>query len=259
MDYLYRYIGFDMLVNMIQKSALTFVLPEVWPDPAELSNYTSYVLESSTYVEAALFYSIKNKVYAQCWSKLAESDAMWRIYSYDNKALRIKVARESLEALENVDVVDVAYSDNPTEVMEKLTRDQRFLAAWSIKRTAFAHEQEVRLISSYKFKDEQDASAHVKAFLVAHDKEWKDRFKALDSFGDTVEIAVDRIATILNAGARVPTKTIPFGNVSDFIKGVLVHPLAPQWYVDTIQRYCDENNIRFEGQSTLYKPITAIS
>ena len=31
-QYLYRYISFETFVGMVQKQALTFVLPKVWDD-----------------------------------------------------------------------------------------------------------------------------------------------------------------------------------------------------------------------------------
>ena len=36
--------------------------------------------------------------YAQCWSKHRETDAMWRCYSYGNRAIKIKTSDEKLLA-----------------------------------------------------------------------------------------------------------------------------------------------------------------
>lgn len=42
------------------------------------------------------------------------------------------------------------------------------------------------------------------------------------------------------------------GNIKEYIKGVMVHPLAPQWYVTIVEDICKMKNIRFEGQSDIY-------
>lgn len=38
----------------------------------------------------------------------------------------------------------------------------------------------------------------------------------------------------------------------DLIKGGFVNPLAPEWYVKTVEAFCNNNNIPFEGRSILY-------
>lgn len=43
------------------------------------------------------------------------------------------------------------------------------------------------------------------------------------------------------------------GDISDFLEGVMVHPIAPQWYVDIVEDICRLRNINFEGQSEIYK------
>lgn len=50
-----------------------------------------------------------------------------------------------------------------------------------------------------------------------------------------------------------PSYKVPFGHVPEFIVGVMVHPLAPDWYVDMVGMFCDKNDIPFEGKSKMYK------
>lgn len=42
------------------------------------------------------------------------------------------------------------------------------------------------------------------------------------------------------------------GDVKEYIDGVMVHPLAPQWYVKIVEDICKMKNIRFDGQSEIY-------
>ena len=46
-EFLYRYIGFETFVDMVQKNALTFVLPSVWDDPQEESPFIQMVKKRS--------------------------------------------------------------------------------------------------------------------------------------------------------------------------------------------------------------------
>ena len=43
------------------------------------------------------------------------------------------------------------------------------------------------------------------------------------------------------------------GNLSEFLEGVMVHPLAESWYVDIVRDICQSKKIKFEGQSAIYK------
>lgn len=42
------------------------------------------------------------------------------------------------------------------------------------------------------------------------------------------------------------------GAIGEYIEGVMVHPLAPQWYVDIVEDICKSRNIHFDGQSNIY-------
>lgn len=42
------------------------------------------------------------------------------------------------------------------------------------------------------------------------------------------------------------------GDITEYIEGVMVHPLAPQWYVKIIEDICKKKKIHFDGQSTIY-------
>ena len=42
-EFLYRYISFESFVGMVQKNALTFVLPSIWEDPQEIIPFIQFV------------------------------------------------------------------------------------------------------------------------------------------------------------------------------------------------------------------------
>ena len=250
-DFLYRYISFETFVGMVQNNALTFVLPLVWDDPQEESPFVRLMNQNASAVQMAFLIAIHNKTYAQSWSELAESDAMWRIYAYNNRAVRIKAKRDKIKLLENVCAVPVQYSDEPfnSDVFDEDT----LISSLAYKRTAFCHEKEVRLISQYRYQNEQDAQQHVKAVFIQH--EHKDHVKMLESmFPDKEwEEKFDCLIELLNIGKkRKNTKEISYAHIPNFIEGVMVHPLAPDWYVEVVREFCKRNNIPFEGKSNLY-------
>ena len=92
-SYLYRYISFETFVGMIQNQSLTFVLPQVWDDPQEDNAFFSFVNDLDDIYKKILFLTCHNKTYAQCWTQNGQSDAMWRIYGYGERAVRIKISR----------------------------------------------------------------------------------------------------------------------------------------------------------------------
>lgn len=250
-EYLYRYIPFEALVGMVQSKSLTFVLPELWDDPKECVSFKLYVEQQDNIYEKLILWSIYYKTFCQCWTTLAESDAMWRIYAHNNHAIRISIKREKVSLLDNVKAIEVKYSDDLNSIFDK--GEEGFFKALSQKRSAFEHEKEVRLIKHYQFSGIDDAKQHIYAWLAM--SEHDDHIKLLESHfpGESIEEKVQTVVTMLNIGNKSKqTEDVSFSHIPGFIAGVLVHPLAPGWYVDIVQEFCARNEIPFEGKSTLY-------
>lgn len=248
---LYRYISFETLVGMIQSQALTFVLPEVWDDPKEYAPYENYISHLDNLYEKILFECLRLKTYCQCWTRLAESDAMWRIYSYNNHAVRLRISQDKIKLLDGVQACPVAYSDD-FEISVSQGEDA-VLKTLALKRTAFKHEKEVRLVKHYKFSGTDDAEKHIKAYLAI--SEHPQRLEIVENLfpNQSIKEQVEGIVKILNIGNGAQKKMdVSFSHIPGFIEGVLVHPLAPAWYVDIVREFCERNNVPFEGKSTLY-------
>lgn len=249
-EYLYRYIGFETFVGMVQNQALTFVFPELWEDPKESNNFYELLASKSNELEKLFLIAIYYKTYGQCWTRLSESDAMWRIYSNGNRAVRVKVLSEKLKCLDDVSIVPVEYSDDHF-VPSNDSSD--FNKSLSRKRMAFEHEKEVRLLISYKFEDDDDVQKHIKGVLAI--TEHPQRVQILESLFPDLDMKaqVEKLFELTNMGKNAQkTKNISFAHITDFIAGVMVHPQAPDWYVEIVQEFCKRNNITFEGKSELY-------
>lgn len=163
-EYLYRYISFESFVGLVQNKALTFVLPELWDDPKEGVPFFKFLNSIEDDFEKIMYYSIYHKTFGQCWTKLSESDAMWRIYSYNNRAVQIKVDTDKLLLLKDVRIVPVEYTDS--YIVDSSKKMESFYKSLARKRVAFQHENEVRLIVNYKFKSGDDFENHAKALLL---------------------------------------------------------------------------------------------
>lgn len=146
---LYRVVSFDRAAEIITGKQLFFASPSTWDDPFER------VLK--TPANQALF--------AQCWSRKAVSDAMWRIYSPHSLGVRISTTRERLQqaiaAARSINpnlsyaILDVEYlkQEEITQRLEKIHQDLKnsfspSLAMESLfmKRLAFDHERETRAV-----------------------------------------------------------------------------------------------------------------
>jgi hypothetical protein len=153
----YRIISLERLGELFEKRVNTLVKPMAWDDPFE--NFVMGLkgqLPSGKTVEFAQRYDF----YGQCWTLAAASDAMWRIYSSDKRSVRIRVRLRNLvgtlapRALGIVIIGKVRYlrTKGLLNWAERVIRDAdvpdvRLLGrTLLVKRTAFAHEQEVRLL-----------------------------------------------------------------------------------------------------------------
>ncbi|UPG94559.1 DUF2971 domain-containing protein [Luteibacter aegosomatissinici] len=156
-QYLYRILSFEHIVDIFESESLYFASPRSWDDP-----YESYLSADET-----------GAVFAQCWSKRAVSDAMWRIYSNDRRGLRIRTSRSKLKlslktAREETGiswlVQDVTYEKSYlvrkrlAEIREEIRLEpsaRRAADSLLTKRDAFDHEYEVRAIVRDKANHEE--------------------------------------------------------------------------------------------------------
>lgn len=263
-EYIYRYIDLATLLNMVQTKTLTFVLPSVWEDTFE-NKFLDELIKTFDYPNDSIAQMFSNLCYAQCWTCLSESDAMWRIYSYGKQSLRIKIYANDIQRLENVYINPVKYCDNVIDykmLYPNMSIPQLMLNAISQKRVAFKHEEEIRLIYMDKKTDKELESA-IATILILIELKNSVKTNSDNETDDENSVELDRetlLRDLINFNVCRDTKihSVPFDHIENFIKGVMVNPHAPDWYVNTINRYCEINNIPFEGKSDLYQNINEV-
>jgi hypothetical protein len=146
--FLYRIVSFTTLIDLFKTRSLYFSSPKAWLDPFE----NTFQHRNS------------NNIFGQCWCKKATSDAMWRIYSPEATAVRIKTSRSALrstlrkaakDAAAHCFIDDVKYLSASKVTAEFLRLRQALQSQFDLstaaqgiflKRDAFDHEAEVRVI-----------------------------------------------------------------------------------------------------------------
>jgi hypothetical protein len=262
---IFRFTDSANLMDIFQRKALTFVTLDQLEDPYE--RYVFEALRTSAGKEQvssilpsnsaegwmAILQAVEMCWYIQSWTRCQESDALWRIYSHGNRSVRIEVSLEDIKKLQNVTAFNVEYSETLSlkqEIESISTPDKILMDSPRIlihKRTAFSHEFEVRLLSfelnnmdnTPGLSNEQRNTA-LKAIL----KLYQD--------GKVTEDMYKNALYIYSEKHREKIKHISFGHIDNFIKSVMVHPLAPNWFCETIGIFCKNNNVPFLGKSNLY-------
>ncbi|WP_318480356.1 DUF2971 domain-containing protein [Photobacterium leiognathi] len=159
--YVYRTISMDRLIELFKTGENTLVKPSLWEDTFE-----NFVLKSKLKTETGeiIEYDVHDRLYGQCWTLEKSSDAMWRIYSQDKKGIRIRTTIGDLfDSLNeaSVDTPKCLFSIGKVEYIKESSLASRanetfesnggvrfgnLFKSLLIKRRAFKHENEVRLM-----------------------------------------------------------------------------------------------------------------
>lgn len=159
---IYRIFSLERFFQVLDKKQLALVKPHLWDDPFENVLLKSQFKTASN--ETAIF-EAHDSVYGQCWTRHAETDAMWRIYSQHKNGVRLKTTPRKLLATLQANIHEhpelcgfigkVAYAANENQLKEQLqqinltaTDGTGIAQSLLYKRKEFEHEQEIRLIYS---------------------------------------------------------------------------------------------------------------
>lgn len=223
----YRYISFENFVDIVINEKLTLVSPlSFWEDTYEgwlfrilQQKYPGSLSNHFPQNHLQPIQLLGKRVVAQCWTKNCDSVAMWSIYSYSNKAVMIKTRRSKLDSIYGIkSSVDIEYNDTKQTAEDELRKMMQF----NNPQTGLSlFTPFIRKRTEFSHENE------VRLFAV------KEGFSDTNSKGETLDLNITP--------------------VSEFIDGVMVHPLAPAWYVNIVQTFCDRFHIVFDGRSELYQ------
>ncbi|MCK1455197.1 DUF2971 domain-containing protein [Bradyrhizobium sp. 35] len=161
---IYHIYSKHWFLDLLKTGENGLVKPRIWDDPFE-----NFFLRSEVTGPAGEKISIENLAedwYGQCWTLNADTDAMWRIYSPDKDGIKVRTtvrklfdsfydARDTFADLKYL-IGKVQYKTEAeiAALMGRTTfaniafggQATGFARLLSIKREAFIHENEVRLL-----------------------------------------------------------------------------------------------------------------
>lgn len=255
---IYRFISFESFVDIIQQQILYFSHPSKFDDIFEQYCYLAGIknMEESKIWDKLTKLAIYNRIFVQAWTNLSESDALWRIYAYNNFSVRIEISKNDIKKLNDIYIYEVQYTDEPLNLIMKYANEDFFcfLKCLAIKRKAFAHEQEIRLVNYTRWDDAQDAQDNIKIIAACQDDRFfKLIYEKYKDFDEDLMLAdIKNMREKYNIYAHTKSKPISFSHIPNFIKSVMLNPLAPDWFCSTVKTFCINNNLQFLGKSVLY-------
>lgn len=275
-DYLYRFMSFEQFVDLVENEKLILVNPELWEDPYEsflftklktLDGFKELVSAFETLnienipVKMSSIFAANNTTYAQSWSILPESDALWRIYDTNKSAVRIKVKFDKFQKLKednknylSYSIIEYVNEINCINQTEQLYKDDnnfksaKIVYPFCVKRHAFAHEMEFRLfyisMIDQLWKVFNEPAVHKLAKIIyAEDYNYSNNISEFYEYLKVINKYTDKNENIFG---------LNIGSPGVFIDSVIVNPFAPEWFLNTVKKYCFRNNINCEGKSQLY-------
>lgn len=157
---IYRVMKIEHLFEMINTNKNTLVMPRSWDDSYE-QWYLDKKYKESDGREVRL--GSKDGIFAQCWSLNSDNDMVWRVYSPDKngvqiqttigkliKSVRVHITIEESLATDFAWIGEVRYLDfdlfPQVENINTLFSRPHLANLLLLKRIAFQHEREIRLI-----------------------------------------------------------------------------------------------------------------
>lgn len=160
-DHIYRIISYDRFLEMFDSYKNTLVKPKLWEDTFEnftLKSKLKYPDGSERELDT------HERLYGQCWTTSKASDAMWRIYSPDRRSVRIRTTIGKLFTSISIANINTVMAQSCIGKVEYLPESQiisqakqafsehgqmtfgNLFRSLLVKRKAFSHEKEIRLI-----------------------------------------------------------------------------------------------------------------
>ncbi|WP_314724912.1 DUF2971 domain-containing protein [Enterocloster bolteae] len=261
---LYRFISLEDFLSLLFLKKDSFKKPYEWEDTYEGALFK---LIKNDKVNGALIQKLEEKsskkfeqvvtayeriilsaklCYAKCWSLCEESDAMWRIYSYDKKAIRISTTIKHIKQIleesrtkYSTKICKVSYkmtADNVESIILPISNCDSSIAPYFYKRDAFEHEQEVRIV-------------------IFSQNEWIKKLRAMDNIiceQNNYEGKLNKIRNDWLKFDKGENRLSIDIEPKRYIQSVLVHPQSVGWYSELIKKICEEYEISYEGKSKIY-------
>lgn len=278
---LYRIISLETFIDLLHNKRERYVRPATWEDTFEGYLFSKiYDKNEQRKIVEDIYYNVcprnykgtinnmlnlehsKWFVYGQCWTTEAESDAMWRIYSYGKHSIQIQTTERRISNLlkkadgTKYDIQPVKYDVNPNDDLthiqiQQLKNTQNIYEPFLHKRRAFKHEKERRVLIDdvrwYQMTEMSSMGANWNIYETMQNL--KNDKEIIDEIVRRLEQYLDKWRT-----NELPSEYyIDNIELKKYISSVVVNPFAEDWYVKLIEDLCGEYDIKCNGRSQLYK------
>lgn len=152
-DKIYRYMSLSSFLYLLEFKSLVFTKIIEWDDSWELPSSKLPVINVSG-KEIEEEQSISDELFAQSWTLNNYSDAMWRIYSEKMEGIMIGTSVNKFNNISNLYIGfigKVLYYKHLVDGVKEITDKNELpydLGDAFLKRDAFKHEEEVRIITA---------------------------------------------------------------------------------------------------------------
>jgi hypothetical protein len=149
---LYRYMSLSQLVALVETGTAYLTRIVEWDDTWEAPLLTLPTQLAGEAVKMPLW-TAREILCGQCWSLARESDALWRIYSTSCEGVRIGTTVDQITDVADIEhglLAPVLYFDDLAAAGADLRSRRDYLQPFAnalLKRRAFEHEREVRLVT----------------------------------------------------------------------------------------------------------------
>lgn len=143
---LYRYVSLSQFLSFVETHRTCLSRVVDWEDTWEVPS------RRLRWLSGGSMHEVSSSLYGQCWSLLPESDAMWRIYSTNKEGLMLQTSTVKFSLMSSIRhglLAPVLYYSDLNAGIASLSEHgfpDPFALAF-LKRKAFEHEREVRLIT----------------------------------------------------------------------------------------------------------------
>ncbi|HEX9896884.1 MAG TPA: DUF2971 domain-containing protein [Dehalococcoidales bacterium] len=224
---LWRYIELARLISMLSDKKLHFARADTFQDRHEgsVTNPMKNALQSQFADRPQIIRDLsefrkkemKESVFISCWCMgLEESEAMWKLYCGDKYGVAITAIYKELDSCFTMHKVTMAPVKYINFQKHSFPQDN-LLYPFFHKRLAFAHEKEVRIIKwcSDQMQSGEDSKKMTEEERKEHQDEMQRRreLKSKRGMGISLEWDVDK-----------------------FIRDIVVHPYAPEWYYNVVKQ-----------------------
>lgn len=250
---------FDFLASDRQRNFLSEIYSNVCPGNcnATIENYFRY-------------WHAKYWTYAQAWSALEESDAMWRIYSYGKHSIQIQSTEQAIERmlhhnycdetkyLKKIQAVqyDLSIEDSVQQHIEQTQKTLDVYEPYFHKRKAFEHEKEYRVIvvDNTLFAIDEISSILANGHFAQNVMNNVNDEKIIDEMLEKINI--QRIDWEKDIIGGIKNAIYPkINDLKDYIERITVNPFAEKWFVNLVEEICKQYELldKFAGKSKLYE------